>query len=81
MIQEKRKGRKDEREKEREREEREERGEQGERLKGNINSQFHTYTHIHVKRTDYYVVASSPGTPDFFNVARKSGVPGDEATS
>ena len=76
MIQEKRKGRKDKREGgERER------GEQGERLKGNINSQFHTYTHIHVKRTNYYVVASSPGTPDFFNVARKSGVPGDEATS
>ena len=54
MIQEKKKGRKDKREERRRREE--ERKEQGERLKGNINSQFHTFTHVHVIRTDYYIV-------------------------
>ena len=51
----KERGKEREREKEREGGERE-RGEQRERLKGNINSQFHTFTHVHVIRTDYYVV-------------------------
>ena len=33
-----------------------ERRKQEERLKGNINNQFHTFTHAHVIRIDYTVV-------------------------
>ena len=49
-VQEERKGRKDKRGRRKGERERE-RGEQGERLKGNMNSQFHTFTHVHVIRT------------------------------
>ena len=51
MIQEKRKGRKDKREGGGEGEEREGEKRAGREVEGNINSQFHTFTHVRVIRT------------------------------